>query len=412
MQRCVEDDQVNEDELFEDLMSLYTLHIRKSLMAVLLRVAGPNVRPDFFTSDDDSVTWKRSDYFGNEEYIVENEKIGKTTLYYYHKSLPTAKLRKSRDLVNASIFPTMSLDETSQIAEDIVEILDRVPVSDLKGVFQTALNVLETSWCSIQLVALKSPENRNEKIFVEGADIQGTEFIPESMRAPLARKIAEGAQKFGKSIFFCPTAEKKFSIYYPTIEKIANKVNAARDLIDWIFEECGANKVDDTRCKHPKRIYSSILTRPLSERMKKNADYIENIAREVAQNEDFMLQLLDSAVQDHDSFARGVELLRVPAVNNSVLYCGIDIVGEDKEDTPPPKKMRLEDERMRLEAQIFVNSSESDDEVPKDLLWPYYQDALLEKHDGKLTGNVKVTAEAVMNRDMDASKKYYTSFFW
>ena len=58
------------------------------------------------------------------------------------------------------------------------------------------------------------------------------------------------------------------------------------------------------------------------------------------------------------------------------------------------------------------NSSESDDEVPKDLLWPYYQDALLEKHDGKLTGNVKVTAEAVMNRDMDASKKYYTSFFW
>ena len=67
MQRCVQDDQVNEDELFEDLMSLYTLHIRKSLMAVLLRVAGPNVRPDFFTSDDDSVTWKRSDYFGNEE---------------------------------------------------------------------------------------------------------------------------------------------------------------------------------------------------------------------------------------------------------------------------------------------------------------------------------------------------------
>ena len=113
----------------------------------------------------------------------------------------------------------MSLDETSQIAEDIVEILDRVPVSDLKGVFQTALNVLETSWCSIQLVALKSPENRNEKIFVEGADIQGTEFIPESMRAPLARKIAEGAQKFGKSILFAQLQKNNSQFIIPQQKK-------------------------------------------------------------------------------------------------------------------------------------------------------------------------------------------------
>ncbi len=189
-------------------------------------------------------------------------------------------------------------------------------------------------------------------------------------------------------------------------------MNGARDLIDWIFEECGATKVDDTRCKHPQRVYSSIFTRPLSERMKNNANYIENIAREVAREEDFMLQLLDSAVEDYDSFVRGVELLRVPAVNTSVLYCGVDIVGEDKEDSPPPKKMRLEDERMRIQAHKFVNSSESEEEVPEDLLWPYYQNALLEKHGGRLTGDIKATAEAVMNRDMDASKKYYTSFFW
>lgn len=206
MQRCVQDDRVNEDELFEDLMSLYTLHIRKSLMAALLRVTGPKVRPDFFASDDDSVTWRRSEFGGEESlYIVENEKIGKTALSYYHKALPTAKLRESRDLVNAAIFPTMSLDETSDLAQDIVAIIDSVPVSDLKGLFQTALNVLETSWCSIQLVALKPPKDCKEKISVKGADALTKETIPASMRAPLARKIADGARKFGKLIlrFYC-----------------------------------------------------------------------------------------------------------------------------------------------------------------------------------------------------------------
>ena len=170
--------------------------------------------------------------------------------------------------------------------------------------------------------------------------------------------------------------------------------------------------MDTNRCRHPQKIYKTILTRQITTRMKKNAEHIEARAREAARDEIFMLQLLDEALRDPDSFARGIELLKVPSVTSSVLYCGIDIVGKEKAEAPPPKKLRLEDERMRCLAEDFVHSSESDDEVPDGLLWPYYQDALLQKHGEVLTGSVKVTAEIVMNRDMEAAKKYYNSFFW
>ena len=192
------DRDLNEDELFEDLMALYTMNIRKSLMATLLRVMGPKVVPDAFCSDDESVTWRRVPCHTKDSYIVENHTFGKTTLYFYHKKLDTATDRQTRDLTNASIFPTMSPAQTCDVGYEIVRIVNSVPIPDLKGAFQVALNVLETPWCSIQLVALEAPANRTEKVKIVGADASKVTNLPDSKRAPLARKIAEGARKFGK----------------------------------------------------------------------------------------------------------------------------------------------------------------------------------------------------------------------
>ena len=145
--------------------------------------------------------------------------------------------------------------------------------------------------------------------------------------------------------------------------------------------------------------------------MRHNARVMEEHAREIAIDESFMLQLLDEAVQDEDSFVRGVELLKVPPVNTSVLYCGIDLVAEEKPEKPPTQALQREDQRMRNLAISFLYESPSAS-VPSNLLWPYYQDVLLKKTNGLLTPEMKKTAEEIWERDQDKSKRFYTSFFW
>lgn len=66
---------------------------------------------------------------------------------------------------------------------------------------------------------------------------------------------------------------------------------------------------------------------------------------------------------------------------------------------------------MRALAEKVVDESPTGP-IPDDLLWPYYQDALLKKVNGPLTMELKETAEKVWKRDQDRSKKFYTSFFW
>ena len=54
----IQKDHIDEDDLFDNLMSLYTVNIRKSLIATILRVLAPYVARRTFVSDDESVTWK------------------------------------------------------------------------------------------------------------------------------------------------------------------------------------------------------------------------------------------------------------------------------------------------------------------------------------------------------------------
>ena len=162
---------------------------------------------------------------------------------------------------------------------------------------------------------------------------------------------------------------------------------------------------------HPTQVYREILTRTIDKRMRHNSRVMEEHVREIASHESFMLQLLDEAVQDRDSFARGVELIKVPPVNTSVLYCGIDLVAEETPEKPPTQALRREDQRMRDLAETFIDKSPAAP-VPENLLWPYYQDALLKHTKGPLSLEMKKTAEKIWERDQDKSKRFYTSFFW
>tara|TARA_Y100000592_G_C5380776_1_gene273290 strand:- start:54 stop:539 length:486 start_codon:yes stop_codon:yes gene_type:complete len=58
LKTMIEKENIDEDDLFESLMSLYTVDIRKGLISTLLRVLAPYVGRRTFVSEDESVTWK------------------------------------------------------------------------------------------------------------------------------------------------------------------------------------------------------------------------------------------------------------------------------------------------------------------------------------------------------------------
>ena len=238
--KCISQDNVDEDDLFADLMTLYAVHIRKSLLATILRVLGPRLLGQEVSSEDDTVVWKhKGDVIENEgdPYKVCRciDAVGKTKLFYYNnvEEESSFEKRQERDYANASIFPGHSMASMAGVADDILACLGSLAPGRQRGVFQVALNLLETPWCSIQLVALKAPSHLVDVVSVPGASAGDMETVPDHMRAPLVRYIAESSRKY---------------------EKIANKVNSARDLMGWILEECNGMKFDYMHCKNHDKV--------------------------------------------------------------------------------------------------------------------------------------------------------------
>tara|TARA_B100000035_G_scaffold199052_1_gene170087 strand:- start:7441 stop:7737 length:297 start_codon:yes stop_codon:yes gene_type:complete len=89
------------------------------------------------------------------------------------------------------------------VGKDISEAIVRVPLSARRHVFQIALNLLETSWSSIQIVALSAPDNPSCPVSIPGGEIKAPLISPECRRKQI----------------------------------LANKMIANRDLIAWILEE-------------------------------------------------------------------------------------------------------------------------------------------------------------------------------
>ncbi len=152
------------------------------------------------------------------------------------------------------------------------------------------------------------------------------------------------------------------------------------------------------------------MTRPISQRMLKNADKMTNIIKDLIKDESIMTCEFESAMKNRNAFIRSIELLRAPKVSASVLCHGHDLV-QPKESSPerPSKRLKAEDTRMRLLAKEVVSTNK---EVPLDLLWPYYQDALLDKNKGTLDHFQAQQAMKIMERDAGKANKFRKYFYW
>lgn len=78
LKAIVQQGSVDDDDLFDNLMSLYTVNIRKGLISTILRVLAPYVVRHTFVSEDESVTWKyggiaRAKNMGNPFRIILEE---------------------------------------------------------------------------------------------------------------------------------------------------------------------------------------------------------------------------------------------------------------------------------------------------------------------------------------------------
>lgn len=126
-----------------------------------------------FSSEDDTVVWKHAgDVIQNDDVPYKLcrsiDAVGKTKLLYFdnEEQENTFQRRQERDYTNASIFPGNSTGSMAGVADDILSAIGSVPAGYRRGIFQVALNLLETPWCSIQLVALEAPQHPGDVVSV------------------------------------------------------------------------------------------------------------------------------------------------------------------------------------------------------------------------------------------------------
>lgn len=197
--------------------------------------------------------------------------------------------------------------------------------------------------------------------------------------------------------------------------KRAMKIVAARNLVEWILEECLKTHVHQTS-RDPEKLYGRILLKEITPKMDANAEQMLEVCKSAVADEPLMSEELDKAVQDRDAFVRAVALLKAPRVNASVLYCGKDLVDDEATPKPPSKKLRLEDKRMRQMAPAVARSVTNENApIPDDIYWPYFRKAWLDLHGDRLEGWTKRVAIKAMKRDWvgeraKAVKKFMTHF--
>ena len=246
---------------------------------------------------------------------------GKTTVIYYDDPDITFLAAKKRDLANACIFPAQAPSDMIEFGKEVITAVNRIPHGHRHHVFQVMMDLLETCWQVKKQVPvfLQTTQNANMPPMLYRCSIQ---IVTLAYPAD-PDKVVEVPGMFKVDP---PSEEDKKRM------NLAKKIVGTRSLVAWILDECAHCYVwvflaimgsisyltpfthtrDTHRVPKPAEVYSTILTRPISERMKRNADTFKRKAMLLTQDEPLMRDMLNEALQNSDSFARGVELLKVP----------------------------------------------------------------------------------------------------
>jgi len=362
-----------------EIVDVYVCQIRKSLMATLVRAAAPRLGKIEMISNDGAATWSGTvgPSPGAFSVVRLNNGLQKTTIKFSGPAAPS----RADDLARSSIFPGLSLDKSMGMGQTIADVACSLRV-DHRHVVQVALDIMDTPWATITLVALTPPSNPSESVPFPGMPAHGA-------APPAGCHVAHEA--------------RRISALARVHEAGARNVVGARDLVEWVLDECLNMSVQQVPEKR-ENIVSTILTRKLSARMRANAENHYKRCHKAAmeQDETIMVDELERSYANFDAFARGCELLCIPRVNGSVLYCGVDLTEAEEKPSNPPKKLKTLDAKLRREAPEAAAREET---PPPDMLWPYYQHELLKLHDEVLTGAAKKRALDVMERDVWSNEK-------
>ena len=93
-----------------------------------------------------------------------------------------------------------------------------------------------------------------------------------------------------------------------------------------------------------------------------------------------------------------------------MLCYGTELVIPDTTSPPrPSRKLVAEDRRMRSLAKSVMEKGQ---DPPTNLLWPYYQNELLDATGGCLDPETMGSAVKSMERDAGLDKAYMKHFYW
>lgn len=115
----------NSDVLLDELLEVYIIHLRKSLLSAIIRVVAPRLVGVALTSDDGSATIKHGGPLAannSRPYRIErDEKIrGRTTLHVFGPCDP------DDDVTRASIFPGKTIEDMAPVGREIVDHVNKL----------------------------------------------------------------------------------------------------------------------------------------------------------------------------------------------------------------------------------------------------------------------------------------------
>lgn len=172
----------NSETLLDELLEVYIIHIRKSLLASIIRIVAPRLGDVMLTNDDESATIRHGGPLsanGGNLYCVERDEkvMGRTTLWMY------GPWDSSTDVIRGSLFPGKSPAEMLDLGKDIVHALSSSTPHELGQICVAALNTLDSAWTSIQTVAVTIPQDLKAPLAAGGATLEAAERAPPHQRA-------------------------------------------------------------------------------------------------------------------------------------------------------------------------------------------------------------------------------------
>ena len=83
--------------------------------------------------------------------------------------------------MHASIFPGQSVADLNLLGREIMQALLRVPFGLRRNVFSIALNILESGWSSVQIVALVPPPKLTDVVQIPGEQVALQQVSKENL---------------------------------------------------------------------------------------------------------------------------------------------------------------------------------------------------------------------------------------